>query len=371
MLMHKSIANNLVRKRFTIEKKASTHIQAQGVDAINFCSNDYLNLSQHPKIIASVIRGMEEFGLGSGASSLVAGFYQPQKILEEKFSEILNRERSLFFNSGYHANLGLITALANKNTTIIADKLCHASIIDGIRLSGAKHFRYPHGNLAHAENLLLKYPQSLLITENVFSMEGTIADIKTLAKLAKNSASLFIVDDAHGFGVLDRKISQEDVPCLVIPLGKACGGTGAIVSGKADLIEIILQKARTYCYTTALPPAICYGILEALNLIREETWRREKLNALIQYFIQGAKARELPLVSSDTTPIKSILIGDNQKVISIQKTLLEKGFFVSCIRPPTVPKNTARIRISLNCLHEENEIEKLLDELYECYKKFI
>lgn len=370
--LHEHAANHLLRNRILIEKRESVNAIIQGKKVVNFCSNDYLNLSQHPKVIAAFINGVNEFGLGSGASSMVAGYFKPQQQLEEAFSEFLNRERCLYFNSGYHANLGVITTLAKKGSIIIADKLCHASLIDGIRLSRAKYFRYPHHDLAHAEMLLKKHPHSLLVTESVFSMQGNIADIKKLAELAKQSHSQLIVDDAHGIGVLGQdgkgicehaQLTQQEVPCLILPLGKAFASCGAIISGSKDLIESILQFSRTYCYTTALPPAISHATLEILKLIREESWRREQLRHLIKLFITAAKERGLSLVSQDETPIKSIIIGSNKKVIELQKDLLEKGFFVSSIRPPTVPQKTARIRISLNCLHTEEHIIQLLDEL--------
>ena len=367
--------NHLLRQRIVIEKRESVNVVIQGKSVVNFCSNDYLNLSQHPKVMAALIQGVNEFGLGSGASNMVAGYFKPQYQLEQAFCEFLNRDRAIFFNSGYHANLGVITALAKKGTVLIADKLCHASLIDGILLSGAKHFRYPHQNLQQAELLLTRYPRSLLMTESVFSMQGNIADVKQLAALAKQSQALLLVDDAHGIGVLglegkgiceQAQLSQEEVPCLILPLGKAFASSGAIVAGDETLIETILQLARTYCYTTALPPAMSYATIAVLKLIREESWRREKLRHLSQLFITAAKQRGLELVSEDETPIKSILIGANHKVIAIQNALLEKGFFVSCIRPPTVPRNTARIRVSLNCSHTEAHIIQLLDHLQAC-----
>jgi len=364
--------NHLLRNRFVIEQRENANVMVSGKLAANFCSNDYLNLTQHPDVVNAFIRGANQYGLGSGASSLVSGYFKPLKQLEEAFSEFLNRERSLLFNSGYHANLGVIPALAQKNSVVIADKLCHASLIDGIILSRAKHLRYPHNDIAHAEKLLQKQTEPLVVTESIFSMQGNIAPIKKLAALAIQNHALLIVDDAHGIGVLGKEgkgicehlqLTQKDVPCLIIPLGKSFGSFGAVVSGSESLIEYVLQFSRTYCYTTALPPAISYATLETLKVLRDETWRREKLSYLSDKFTTAAKERKLPLISMDNTPIKSIVVGSNKMTLAIQDKLLEKGFFVSCIRPPTVPMNTTRIRISLNCMHTEEQIIELLDHL--------
>lgn len=371
---HKS--KHLLRNRFVIEQRENINVVVSGQTAVNFCSNDYLNLTQHPDVIKAFIHGTNEYGLGSGASSLICGYHKPQQQLEETFSDFLNRERSLLFNSGYHANLGVISALGKNTSAIIADKLCHASIIDGIILSRNKHFRYPHNDIHHANTLLQKHPDSLVITESIFSMQGNIASVKPLAESAGQNNAMLIVDDAHGIGVLGEKgkgicehfqLSQNDVPCLVIPLGKSFGSMGAVVSGSDSLIEYLLQFSRTYCYTTALPPAISFATLETVKIIQQETWRREKLRYLSDVFTTAANERKLPLISMDQTPIKSILVGSNEMTLIFQEKLLEKGFFVSCIRPPTVPSNTARIRISLSCMHTENQIIELLDFLTKLY----
>lgn len=376
--LHEHDENNLLRKRFLIENRNGANITLQGKPVVNFCSNDYLNIADHPKIKDAFIRGIHDYGSGSGASSLVSGYFKPHYLLEEAFSEFLNREKSILFNSGYHANLGVLPVFAKRNSVVIADKLCHASLIDGIVLSRAKHARYHHNDMAHAEKLLKQYSNNtLLVTESIFSMQGNIANIRKLADLATSFQSMLIVDDAHGIGVLGENgrgicehfnLSQQDVPCLITPLGKSFASFGAIVSGSKAVIETLLQFARTYCYTTAMPPAISCATLETLNIINNETWRREKLKYLSDLFTKLAHERNLSLASFDQTPIKSILVGSNKIALEIQDALLKKGFFVSCIRPPTVPINTARIRISLNCNHSEENIIRLLDELH-AYKK--
>jgi 8-amino-7-oxononanoate synthase len=375
-----SIAN-LTRKRFVIKERNNTKITIDSKKLINFCSNDYLNIASHPQIKRAFIDGINKYGFGSSSSNLISGYYHSHRALEEKFAEFLQRDKALLFNSGYHANLGVITTLTNRNSTIIADRLCHASIIDSILLSQANHLRYKHNDLADATRLLAqqnKIQKKFLITEGVFSMEGDITPLNEFANLAKKNNTTTIVDDAHSIGVLGKNgegtcehfnLNQTDIACLITPLGKALGGVGAIVSGSHEFIETLIQFARTYAYTTALPPAISYAELAALEIINKENWHREKLQKLIKVFIKQAQIRNLPLVSSDPTPIKSILIGDNKSALLIQKKMLEKGFFISCIRPPTVPKNASRIRITLNCRHTEKQIINLLDCIAEHHEQ--
>lgn len=367
-LLDKHKANFLFRHRHAIERRDDVMLSLHGKSVINFTSNDYLNLANHHDVKKAFIEGVQQYGLGSGSAAFVSGYLRSHQALEEAFCEFLNRDKAILFNSGYHANLGVISSLANKNSVIVADKLCHASIIDGIMLSRAKLYRYRHNDLAHAETLVRLCHNPLLITESVFSMQGNITDAKSLAAMQ----ATLIIDDAHGIGVLGKtgkgicesqNLTQYDVACLVTPLGKALGSFGAIVSGSEDIIEHILQFARTYYFTTSLPPAVSHATLASLKIMQEESWRRETLHHLINIFIKGANERGFRLVSSDQTPIKSILVESNTKAIEIQRKLLEKNIFVSCIRPPTVPNNASRIRISLNCLHTEAQITQLLDEL--------
>ncbi len=363
-LLDKHKSQFLFRHRHPIEGRDDAMLFMHGKSVVNFTSNDYLNLANHPDVKKAFIEGVQTYGLGSGSANFVSGYFKSHKLLEDAFCEFLNRDRAILFNSGYHANLGVISSLANKNSVIIADKLCHASIIDGIQLSRAKYYRYRHNDMSHAEYLTHQHDNPLLITESVFSMQGNLTDIKKLAGLKAR----LIVDDAHGIGVVGKTgksicETQHNIACLVTPLGKALGSFGAIVSGSEDIVEHILQFARTYYFTTSLPPSVSHATLTSLKVMREESWRRETLHHLINFFIKGSSERGFSLVSSDQTPIKSILVASNMKAIEIQQKLLEKNILVSCIRPPTVPNNASRIRISLNCLHTEAQITQLLDEL--------
>jgi 8-amino-7-oxononanoate synthase len=369
--------NSLLRKRVVIESRNDNRIISDRIECINFCSNDYLGLTTSETVKKAFVEGVQQYGFGSGSSALVSGYFSPQQQLEEKFAEFLNRDRAIYFNSGYLANLGVISALNGRSNSIISDKLCHASILDGIQLSKAKHHRFRHNNVTHLEKILKSLNGNTVVTEGVFSMEGDISPLDQISKIANKNKCRLIVDDAHGIGVLGQNgrgiceyhlLSQKDVTYLITPLGKAFGAVGGIVSGSNDVIEAVLQLARTYIYTTALPPAIAIATMQSLKIVQQESWRRDRLNNLIKYFIEQAKQRNLPIVSDDQTPIKSILIGDNLKVLQMQQELLQKGFYISCIRPPTVPVNTARIRITLNCNHQEKEIERLLDHITHYYK---
>jgi 8-amino-7-oxononanoate synthase len=363
---------SLRRKRQRIEEKNHNHIVIDGKALINFSSNDYLSLCSDVKIKAALKEGAEKFGLGSSASALICGYHSPHQVLEEKFAAFLKRERALLFSSGYLANLAVMNTLTTKNSAVFSDKLCHASLLDAITLSQAKHYRYQHNTPEHLEFRLTQndLSEKYIVTESIFSMEGDIAKIIPLAHIAKKSNTTLIVDDAHGFGVLGATgrgiceayhLSPQQVPVLVTPLGKALGSMGAIVSGSEALIESLIQFARPYIYTTALPPAIAYATSAALDIVQHENWRREKLQHLIHYFVESTRERKLPIQSTEITPIKCLMIGENKKALALQELLKQNGFWVYAVRPPTVPENTARLRISLNCSHTEKEIMHLLD----------
>jgi 8-amino-7-oxononanoate synthase len=342
-----------------------------------FCSNDYLGLTKHPEVIKAFKKYADEYGVGSGASQLITGYSYPHRILEDAFAEFLNRDRSLLFSSGYLANIGVVTALMDNESVIFEDKLNHASLIDAGMFSKAKVHRYAHNDIKHLESYLLKsnHQQKLIITDGVFGMDGDIAKLPELSILARQHNAWLMVDDAHSIGVLGNNgggtlehfnLQQQDVPILVCPLGKAFGCCGAIVAGTNALIESLIQFARTYIYNTAIPPAIAGALYASLHVIKKETWRREKLTYLINYFKQQANIRNLTFLPS-ATPIQSFIIGDAKTSLIISEKLLSRGFVAVAIRPPTVPQNTSRLRISLNCLHTEKQINDLLDNLAEIY----
>ncbi len=369
-----AMAERLARTRRLGLYRDRVDLSAPGL--INFCSNDYLGIRQHPRILQAFSAGASRYGLGSGSSALIGGYYPVHAELEESFAHFFQRESAILFNSGYHANIGVITTLSHRNRRIFVDRLCHASILDAILLSRAKYRRYAHNDTEDLYRLLAKESckDSLIISESVFSMEGDLAPVLELADIAKKYQSTLIIDDAHGVGVLGHHgrgiceqahLSQEQLPVLVAPLGKAFGALGAIVAGSRELIDSLVQFSRTYRYTTALPPAIAHAVLQALEIVRTEIWRRERLNELIAFFCREAVRRELPLLTSSKTPIQAIFIGDNERIITIKNRLYSAGIAVAAIRPPTVPVKTARFRISLSCEHTEKQILSLLDLLTE------
>ena len=366
----------LLRNKKTVNHKNVNQLFIEGKQLLSFTSNDYLCLSQNHNITFNLNECVKNYGTGSVSSALISGFYNVHKELEDQFCKVFNGEASLLFNSGYNANIGVLSTLANRDTTIISDKLCHASIIDGIILSRAKHLRYEHNNMQSLEGCLSKaVGEKIVITESVFSMEGDICKIDEIIKLAKKYEAFLIVDDAHGFGVigkngkgvLDYAKNPNDIDCVVIPLGKSCASMGAIVISNQIICEALNQFAKSYIYTTNLPPIVAHLALQNLKKIIEEEERLSKLKRIIEYFIKKSKEADLKLVSYDLTPIKSVMINEVDKLLLIQECLYKKGILVSAIRYPTVPNGKERIRISLNCEHTETQIDFLINCLIEAH----
>jgi len=365
--------DNLYRQRHLLQSRQSTHVQVNGKDCIAFCSNDYLGLASHPSVVASFRKGAENFGVGSGASHLVYGHSYEHQALEEELAVFTQRPRALLFSTGYMANLGTILALTdNKNDHIFEDRLNHASLIDGGVASKAKCSRYRHSDTADLLNRMKGVNgRKLIVTDGVFSMDGDLAVLPDLVNVCQKEQGWLMVDDAHGFGVMGNNggglaehfgLSVEELPILVGTLGKAFGTFGAFVAGSEALIETLIQYARTYIYTTALPPAVASATRASLKILQQETWRREKLASLIVRFRSGAETLGLELMKS-TTPIQPILLYDDELAIKVGDRLRENGFLVGAIRRPTVPINSARLRITLSAKHTEEEIDALLDTL--------
>jgi 8-amino-7-oxononanoate synthase len=359
-------AQGLYRSRRIIDDKT----------VVNFCSNDYLGLAKNEAVITAFKNAADIYGVGSGSAHLICGHSHAHHALEEELAEFTGRERALLFSTGYMANVGTINALMERGNFVFEDKLNHASLLDGGLSSGANFKRYPHADLRRLEELLSSANgQKLIVTDGVFSMDGDVARLRELAILAKKNTALLMVDDAHGFGVLGRtggglveelNLTQNDVPILMGTLGKAFGIFGAFITGSETLIETLIQSARTYIYTTALPPAIAEATRASLKIVITETWRREKLQALISQFKTGAAQLNLPLMPSDS-PIQPLLIGDSFRATQMSEQLLEAGFLVSAIRPPTVPKGKARLRITFSALHEADDVARLLETLHRLY----
>lgn len=344
-----------------------------GKAVISFCSNDYLGLANHPEVIAAFKRGADQYGVGSGAAHLINGHSRAHHALEEELAEFTGRERALLFSTGYMANLGVVSALLKRGDTVFEDRLNHASLLDAGLLSGARLLRYRHADIDHLANKIHKHHsgRKLILTDGVFSMDGDLAPLRELSRIAQEHGAWLMVDDAHGLGVIGNNgrgslehcgLDAEQVPILMGTLGKAFGTFGAFIAGSETLIETLIQSARTYIYTTAPPPAVAEATRASLRIATRESWRREYLVRLVSLFREHARQLSLDLMDS-TTPIQPIITGDSEKAIQASQALLDQGFLVSAIRPPTVPVGTARLRVTLSAAHTEKQVECLVESL--------
>lgn len=341
-----------------------------------FCSNDYLGLANHPRVIKALQLGADRWGVGSGSAHLVNGHSAAHQALEEELAEFTGRPRALLFSTGYMANLGVISALTGRGDTVFEDRLNHASLLDGALLARASLRRYPHADAAELSRLAGTSVPHLIATDGVFSMDGDQAPLPALALIARQSDAWLLVDDAHGLGVLGREgrgsldqfgLDASQVPILMGTLGKAFGTFGAFVAGSEELIETLIQRARPYIYTTATPPALAEATRVSLALARRDEWRRERLRCLIDRFRSGAAQLGLPLADSPT-PIQPLMAGRSERALSWSQSLESVGIQVTAIRPPTVPEGTARLRITLSAAHTDADLNRLLDALAEIIK---
>jgi 8-amino-7-oxononanoate synthase len=369
---------HLYRSRRLLEGPQGVRPVVDGRRMLSFCSNDYLGLAAHPAVVEALRVGAEHYGVGSGAAHLVSGHGEPHRRLEQALANFVDRPRALLFSTGYMANLGVVQALAGPGQRIFADRLNHASLTDGARISGARLGRYPHLDVDRLEQQLGAADARMIITDGVFSMDGDLAPLPRLAALARQHNAWLMVDDAHGLGVLGSggrgtldalQINDSDggidaVPILVGTLGKAFGTFGAFVAGSEQLIETLIQRARAYIYTTALPPAVAYATCVALEIAVREEWRRERLRSLVARFRAGARALQLPLCDSQT-PIQPLVAGDALLALEWSRLLERRGVLVTAIRPPTVAAGTARLRITFSAAHEERDVDELLGLLAE------
>lgn len=368
-------ATNRYRKRLVVSSPQGIEITVDGKKYLNFCSNDYLGHANHPKVIEAFVSAAKLYGVGSGASHLINGHSEAHHRLEEELAEFVNRPRALLFSTGYMANLGVVSALLEKGDHVFEDRLNHASLLDAGLLSQARLQRYQHGDISDLQNKLVQSKAStkLIVSDGVFSMDGDTANIRELAACASANNSWLMIDDAHGLGILGVNgaglLEQEnaaisDVQVLVGTLGKALGTAGAFVAGDEDLVEFLIQKARSYIYTTALPPAVAEATRASLQLISSESWRREKLHDNIKYFAQSARQVGVRVMPSESA-IQPVLVGQVDAAVNISDKLKRQGILVSAIRPPTVPEGTARLRITLCAEHTQAQIDSLIDKLHE------
>lgn len=368
---------HLRRRRATVdaypEKGSRAQVIVDGRRLVDFSSNDYLGLAAHPALAAAMAECAPRCGAGSGASHLISGHGQEHAALEEELADYTGRPRALLFSTGYMANLGVVTALAGRGESVLLDRLSHASLIDAGLLSGARFRRYPHCDAAAARRLLAESTPrtAVLATDGVFSMDGDVAPLSELSEAARTHGAWLVVDDAHGMGVLGPNgrgaleaagLGCDEVPVLVGTLGKAFGSFGAFVAGAEDLIELLIQRARSYIYTTALPQPVAAATRAALRVAREETWRRERVLALTARFRAAARQAGVPLADS-VTPIQPIPLGNAEVALAAQRALRDAGFWVVAIRSPTVPAGAERLRITLTAGHQESQVDSLVATL--------
>ncbi len=369
-LLSKRQETHHYRTRVSLNSGQGVSLNIEGREYHNFCSNDYLGLASHPDMILASREALEKFGCGSGASHLVSGHQQLHHQLEEALAKFCGRERALLFSTGFMANVGVLSALAERGDRIYQDRLNHASLLDGGLLSRAELIRYRHNDLDQLESLLKRDQQqsgqAFIVTDGVFSMDGDVAAISALVNLANRYQAVLMVDDAHGIGVLGERgagcvedFDQSQVPILMGTLGKAFGSLGAFVAGSSVLIESLIQLARPYIYTTALPPATAAASLKALDIIQQEPQRRVRLAKRIQQFRELAHAHAIPMMESHSA-IQPVLTGSEAQTLAVSEALKQRGFLVGCIRPPTVPKGSARLRITLCSEHEPDVVEQLV-----------
>jgi 8-amino-7-oxononanoate synthase len=364
----------LLRVRRVLQSAQGAHVTVDGKPYLSFCSNDYLGLANHPDLIAAAQQGAARYGVGAGASHLVSGHSAAHHELETRLAGFVGQPAALLFSTGYMANIGVIGALLGRHDAVFADKLNHASLNDAALLSRAKLQRYPHLDMQALDAMLAasKAPRKLVATDTVFSMDGDIAPLPELLALCERHDAWLLLDDAHGFGVLGEHgqgalahfgIASPRIVYMAT-LGKAAGVFGAFVAGAPELIQTLVQRARSYIYTTAAPPMLASALAASLGLIAAEDWRRRHPGQLIAHLRRSLKLRRWHLLPS-ITPIQPVVIGPNAETVAVSEALRERGILVPAIRPPTVPKGQARLRISLSAAHSIEDVERLAQALHE------
>jgi len=362
----------LLRRRRVVESACGPELTVDGKPVLAFCSNDYLGLAAEPTVAEAVAEAARHHGVGSGASHLISGHHSLHEALESRLAEFTGMERALSFSTGYLANFALITAIASRGDAVFSDALNHASLIDACRLSRADVHRHPHKDVQSLAHNLARSAarRKLVVTDAVFSMDGDIAPLPEYLALCERHDAMLVVDDAHGFGVLGANgrgtlshlgVSSPRIAYMAT-LGKAAGVAGAFVAGSASMIEWLLQKGRTYIYTTAAPPPLAAGAMRALELIEHGDHRRSHLQTLVGRLREGLHPARWSLLASETA-VQPLVIGSNAETLRVAEALLEEGLWVPAIRPPTVPAGSARLRISLSAAHTDAHVDRLVEAL--------
>ena len=365
--------DNLLRCRREINSRSGKILEIDGKDFIDFCSNDYLGFADDEITKSAAIDAMEKWGTGAAASRLISGDLSITRTLENKIAEFKQTEAALVFPTGYMANLGAITSLVGKNDTVILDRLAHASLIDGARLSGARFKVFPHNDVEKLASVLAKISsgKKLVLTESVFSMDGDVAPLDELVSCCEQNDAILLIDEAHALGVygsgrglVAEKNLANKIDVVVGTLSKALGSQGGFVAGKKSLIEFLVNRARSFIYTTGINPASVCAAIAAIDNLTSEVSRVKKLWENVKLFRDAIK--ELPLIGEG--PICPIIIGSSDKALALSKMLYEAGYLAPAIRPPTVPNNTARIRVTISAAHSKEQIEDLAKFIIACYE---
>ncbi len=365
---------NLFRELKIVEGKNAERVLIQGREVLNLSSNNYLGLASHPRMKEAAKEAIDKYGNGATSSRLIVGSMELHRRLEEKLAAFKGTEKALLFSTGYMANVGTIAAVAGRGDIIFSDRLNHASIVDGIRLSGAEWKRYPHRDVERLRGLLEKhrgYRRRLIVSDSLFSMDGDIAPLPDIVNLAREYDCLLMVDEAHATGVLGERgkgaiehfhLKGKAVDIQMGTLSKALGGFGAFIAGSREMIDYFINKSRAFIYTTALPPAVAAAGLAALELLGEEPERRERLWENVRFFRGGLQALGFDTGDSQTQIIP-ILVGDNQLTMTFSQRLFREGIYIPGIRPPTVPPGEGRLRASLMATHTRSDLDKALGKL--------
>lgn len=361
-------AKGLRRRIRFASSPCDRHITIEGKKVLNFCSNNYLGLANDKRLKAAAISAINKFGVGSGASRLVSGSNILHKRLEEKLADFKRQEACLVYPSGYSANLGIISSLADRNSIVFCDRLNHASIIDGIILSRAELARYPHKDINALEELLKKnsgYKNKLIISDSVFSMDGDIAPLPELLRLTEKYDCLLMIDEAHSTGVLGKNgrgalehfgLKANKRIIQMGTLSKALGGLGGFVCARGELIDYLVNRSRSFIFSTALPATLCASALEAIKIIEKDKSRIQKLKDNADFLRDGLRALGFDTLASQS-PIIPILTKDPRRTMELSQKLFERGIFVQGIRPPAVPDNLCRLRVTVMATHTRKDLE--------------
>ena len=362
-------AQNLLRMPVTLHSYNGRVLSVAGKDYLNFSGNDYLGLATEPLVLQAYADGARDFGAGSTGSPLVTGTHKVHQVLSDTLCDWLGVDQVMLFSSGFAANQTMLQTLSQKNDTLLLDKLCHASLIDGALQSEATLKRFAHNDLGALSRLLCSAEQPMVVTEGIFSMDGDTPDLIAMLALCRQYQAPLLLDDAHGLGVWGAEgkgsaaaqgVDSKDIFCSMANFGKALGVGGAFIAGSKTVIDFLTQFGRHYIYSTALSPALCAAVTKSVELCRKQSWRREKLHSNIALF--RSLAADLPVLSSQSA-IQALVLGSSDNAVSASEQLKQAGIWLSAIRPPTVPHGSARLRITLSAQHTKADIQLLVQQL--------